>query len=130
MKFVLENRFNVSIALFHQTFNIFKNKLDKNIKNNIFKDEFVKFMKVLVPFTPHLAHECLNLLKCKTMEKWPKIKKDTIENIKMAVQINGKTRDIIDVKKNMSEKEIKEFILKNSKAKTHLAAMCRGVLRS
>ena len=100
--------------------NIFKNKLDKNIKNNIFKDEFVKFMKVLVPFTPHLAHECLNLLKCKTMEKWPKIKKDTIENIKMAVQINGKTRDIIDVKKNMSEKEIKEFILKNSKAKSYI----------
>ena len=51
-------------TLFRQIFNAFKNNLDKNIKN-IFKDEFVKFMKVLVPFVPHLAYECLSLLKCK-----------------------------------------------------------------
>ena len=63
-----------------------------------------------------MAYECLDLLKCKTTNKWPEIKKDTIENVKMAVQINGKTRDVIDVSKDMSEKEVKEFILKNSKA--------------
>ena len=113
-------RFNVSIALFHQIFNAFKNNLDKNIKNNIFKDEFVKFMKVLVPFVPHLAYECLSLLKCKTTENWPEIKRDTISNIKMAVQINGKTRDVINIKKDTPEKEIKEFILKNSKAKNYI----------
>ena len=48
------------------------------------------------------------------------INKDTIENVKMAVQINGKTRDVIDVNKDMSEKQIKEFILKNSKAKNYI----------
>ena len=77
-------------------------------------------MKVLVPFVPHLAYECLSLLKCKTTENWPEIKRDTISNIKMAVQINGKTRDVINIKKDTPEKEIKEFILKNSKAKNYI----------
>ncbi len=113
-------RFNVSIALFYQIFSVFRNKLDKNIKNNFLKNEFIKFMKVLIPFIPHLAYECLDLLKCKTKNKWPEINKDTIENVKMAVQINGKTRDVIDVNKDMSEKQIKEFILKNSKAKNYI----------
>ena len=113
-------RFNVSIALFYQIFSIFRNQLDKNIKNNFLKNEFIKFMKVLIPFIPHLAYECLDLLKCKTKNKWPELNKDTRENVKMAVQINGKTRDVIDVNKDMSEKQIKEFILKNSKAKNYI----------
>ena len=38
----------------------------------------------------------------------------------MAVQINGKTRDVIDVNKDIQKNEIKEFILKNSKAKNYI----------
>ena len=32
-------------------------------------------MKLMIPFTPHLAHECLELANCKTPDKWPKIDK-------------------------------------------------------
>ena len=32
-------------------------------------------MKLMIPFTPHLAHECLELHKCKTFDKWPEIDK-------------------------------------------------------
>ena len=74
-------------------------------------------MKLLIPFTPHIAHECLELLKCKNVDNWPLIKKDILEDVKFAVQINGKTRDIITVKKNLSENEINPLILKKSKAK-------------
>ena len=38
----------------------------------------------------------------------------------MAIQINGKTRDIISVKKNLDEKDVDQFILKNSKAKKYI----------
>ena len=33
-------------------------------------------MKLMIPFTPHLANECLELLKCKNIDKWPKINKN------------------------------------------------------
>tara|TARA_B100000524_G_C23434846_1_gene292916 strand:- start:290 stop:499 length:210 start_codon:yes stop_codon:yes gene_type:complete len=39
------------------------------------------------------------------------------DDIKFAIQVNGKTRDVIKTKKNITETEIKRMILKNSKAK-------------
>ena len=74
-------------------------------------------MKLMVPFTPHLAYECLELLECKKPNEWPIIKTNIIETVKFAVQINGKTRDIIDVKKNSERNIIDEIVEKNSKAK-------------
>ena len=42
------------------------------------------------------------------------------QDVKFAVQINGKTRDIIKVKANSTEKEINEIIHNSSKAKKYL----------
>ena len=78
-------------------------------------------MKQMVPFVPHLAHECLELHKCKTVNMWPSIKKnDLIEKIKLAVQVNGKTRDILEVSKDLKEKDINDIINSQSKAKKYL----------
>ena len=79
-------------------------------------------MKMMIPFTPHLAHECLELLNCKTISEWPKIdsKDNVLEKIKIAVQINGKTRDILTVQKDLVESEINKIILVDSKAKKYL----------
>ena len=75
-------------------------------------------MKLMIPFTPHLAYESLELLGCSTVNNWPKVDKNLIdEKIKLPVQVNGRTRDIIDINKNMSQKDIDKIILKNSKAK-------------
>ena len=71
----------------------------------------------MMPFTPHLANECLELLKCKSVDKWPEIKKNEVEKINFAVQVNGKTRDIISVKKNTDKEKINKVVLDNSKAK-------------
>ena len=78
-------------------------------------------MKLMIPFTPHLAHECLELMKCKKIDEWPEISKNNLlEEVKLAVQVNGKTRDIINVKKDTNEKEINKLIIKNSKASKYL----------
>ena len=71
----------------------------------------------MIPFTPHLAHECLQLLKCKDDDSWPKIKPNLIDEIKFAIQVNGKTRDIITVLKNMDENKINKIVLEKSKAR-------------
>ena len=39
-----------------------------------------------------------------------------LEQIKFAVQINGKTRDVINIKKNTNEDEVSKIVLTNSKA--------------
>ena len=51
------------------------------------------------------------------LNKRTKFKKESLEEIKIAVQINGKTRDIIEMKKDQSESEVTKLVLKSSKAK-------------
>ena len=108
-------RFNVSIALFYETFNYFKANINKKISNKILKDSIIKFAKLMIPFTPYFAHECLTFHECKSFDDWPKIQKNTLEEIKLAIQINGKTKDILLVKKDLEEGEIKRIIMKKSK---------------
>ena len=113
-------RFNVSIAHFYEVYKYFREYIDGDVSNKILKENVIKIMKQMIPFTPHLAHECLELLDCKNIEQWPTIKSDTIEQLKFAVQINGKTRDIITVNANLIEDEINKIILKSSKARKYI----------
>ena len=119
-KSINDFRFNVSIALFYEVYKILNFYLEKKIGSNILKENIIKVMKQMTPFTPHLANECLELMKCKDVNTWPKIEKNNLEKVKIAIQINGKTRDIISIKENIDQQEINDLILKNSKAKKYI----------
>ena len=83
--------------------------------------ENIKVMKVMLPFTPHLANECLELFKCNDSNQWPKVIKNMLEEVKIAIQINGKkTRDVIAIKKDLAQQEIENIILKIQKLKNML----------
>ena len=43
-----------------------------------------------------------------------------IEEINLAVQVNGKTRDIIKIKKDAHESDIKSIVQKKSKANKYI----------
>ena len=118
----IENfRFNVCVAQIYEIYNYFRDHLDNNIRNKTLSDNLIKILKIMIPFVPHLANECLELLKCSDKNKWPDISgENELEEIKMAVQVNGKTRDVINIKKDLMEKDVNNFIIKNSKAKKYL----------
>ena len=98
-------RFNVSIAYFYQIYKIMKDAIELEVSNEVLKESIIKIMKLMTPFTPHLAFECLELFNCNTTDKWPIIDKKNISmNIKLAVQINGKTRDVISIQKDLDQK--------------------------
>ena len=59
-------------------------------------------------------------MACNNTDNWPVIKKDIIENAKLAVQINGKTRDIISIEKDVTESKINEIVLNNNKTRKYL----------
>ena len=72
-------------------------------------------MKLMIPFVPHVAHECLELHNCKDKNKWPQINKNISEDVKFAIQVNGKTRDIITIKKDLDQKSVTQSVSKNLK---------------
>ncbi len=115
-----EFKFNVSIALFYETYKIINNYLNKKVNNECIIENTKKIMKMMIPFIPHLANECLELLKCSNKYEWPEVKKTDNKDIKFAVQINGKTRDIITIGMNSDEKTIMDYIINHSKANKFL----------
>ncbi len=119
-KSINEFRFNVSIALFYEVYKIIRLAQDKSISKEVLRESIVKIMKLMTPFIPHLANECLEAHKCKDVNVWPTISKNIEENISIAVQVNGKTRDVLFVKNNINQQEIGDIILKNSKAKKYI----------
>ena len=63
---------------------------------------------------PHITYECLERIKEKNTNEWPKIEKNLKieEKIKFAIQINGKTKKIIEVAKDIDENIIMKECLK------------------
>ena len=113
---ITEFKFNVSIALFYETYKVFNNYLSGNISNKLLTDNMIKVMKLMMPFVPHIANECLDLHSCKNKNEWPKVEKNLQNEIKFAVQINGKTRDILTIKKDLEKDYIMQSLINGSKA--------------
>ena len=116
-KSIEDFKFNVAIAHFYEIYRAFIKNISLELSNECLKENLTKTMKLMLPFTPHLALECLEKLDCKDFFKWPDIDKNLKESIKFAVQVNGKTRDIITVNKNLNEKQINEIVFDKTKAK-------------
>ena len=70
---------------------------------------------MLIPFTPNLAFECLEILGVKKVDNWPIIDKKSlaVSDINFVVQINGKTRIVIDIKKDLAELDVKKILEDN-----------------
>jgi leucyl-tRNA synthetase len=71
---------------------------------------------------PHLAEELWNLTGHKnsvTENQWPEINKEMLveEILEIPIQINGKVRGRVEIKKDMSEEEVKEIVLSNERIK-------------
>ena len=113
---------NVAVAQFYEVYKYFNDSLKLEINNKVLMTNMIKIMKLMIPFTPHIAYECLTNLKCKELNQWPKVNEETVKNseIKMVVQINGKTRDVLNVKRNLEEAEIADLVNKSLKANKYI----------
>ena len=109
-------KFNVTIAQFYEAYNTLNQHLILEISNKSLSNCTIKIIKLLLPLTPHIANELLDLFKCEERYKWPSINKNLLEDINFAVQVNGRTRDIITINRDLSQKEIEKKIEEKSKA--------------
>ena len=105
---------NVAVANVYSTYNLFFQSLKKKISNKCLKENFSIFLKTLIPFVPHIAHECLERIKETNTDEWPKIQKNLKieEKIKLVIQINGKTKKIIEVAKDIDKSKVMDECLK------------------
>ena len=113
----IENfKFNTAIAQMM----ILVNKM--NEKNEINKEDFEVFLKLLAPFAPHLTEELWSNLGNKESifrEQWPKYNPEVIKDktITLVIQVNGKVRDNIEAPVDITEEEVRELALSREKIK-------------
>jgi leucyl-tRNA synthetase len=91
------------------------------------KNEFTSLVKIIHPFTPHMAQELWSLMGNETyldFEPWPTYDAALIaqEKITIVFQVNGKTKDSVSVDSAISEEEAKTMALASEKVKASLAA--------
>ena len=106
--------YNVIVANFYEMYNFLIKETDKPIKKEILIENYKKILILMNPFIPHFSNECLNTIN-EDQIKWPKVSKGDLieEDINFVVQINGKKRAILKVKRDIIEKEILETIKLN-----------------
>jgi leucyl-tRNA synthetase len=136
-----EMKFNTAIS----TMMIFVNEASK--LESISQAVYEKFLQILAPFAPHITEELYARINADYTQKnadkiqrhsasslsksagssihlshWPKWDKDLIqdEEIKIAVQINGKVRTEIMIKADDSEEEIKKQAISNEIVLRHI----------
>ena len=80
---------------------------------------------MISPLAPHLAEELWKLLGYKNLvseQKWPRYKNKflTEENINLIVQINGKKKLLINIKKGLTKEELTNITNKLDCSAVHM----------
>jgi leucyl-tRNA synthetase len=121
-KNIEEFKYNKIVANIHEFYGtVSKIDISKYSSSNL-KNNFIKILTVLIAVMPHFAFECLKLLDADKNVSWPKIDSGmlTQKNIKYVVQINGKTREIIEGKKDLTEENLIQLIKLNTKVEKYI----------
>ena len=101
---------------------VFTNELYKSEK--LYVPYLEGFVKVLACIAPHLGEEIWEMLGHKDLidfEAWPTYdeSKIVLDTIKVAVSVNGKLRATIDVKPDLSDKEMEDIALAQEAVQRH-----------
>ena len=110
-------RYNVIVASFYEMYNFLSKEINKPLNVKILKKNYADILKTMMPFLPHFASECLNELSVDPIlnKDWPKINSKLLKSdmVNIVVQINGKKREILEIKNDSSEEEILKLIQNN-----------------
>ena len=118
-------QFNTAIARLMD----FVNAITKYIKLNSINGDFLKdvtldFIRLLAPFAPHFGEEEWSIMGMTTSvfnESLPKFDAKALvkDEVEIAIQINGKIKNRINVSSGLNEDEIKEAALNDATIKSN-----------
>jgi leucyl-tRNA synthetase len=114
--------YNKIVANFHEIYSALNKIISNKVERTKLLENYKKILIAMNPVIPHFSSECLEILKIKEKLLWPKVNEKILleDNIKFIVQFNGKTRKIIDSKKNTSESSLLIKIKEDKKLKEYL----------
>ena len=97
---------------------LFSVKPDK-YNNSLLHEALSNWVIMISPLAPHLAEELWQKLGHKSLvslQKWPKHENKflTEENTNLIIQINGKKKLVMNIKKGLTKEQTEKIVLENS----------------
>ena len=123
-------QFNTAIARMMEFVNALSKYMQEETKNlDFLKEVILDFIRLLAPFAPHFSEEQWNLAGNSTSvfnEAWPTFDPKALvkDEVEIAIQINGKIKNRINVASDLDEEGIKaaalndDVIKQNTEGKT------------
>ena len=117
--------YNKIIANFYETYAALNQVVNEKINSESWIKNYKNILIAMSPVIPHFSSECLEMLEGKNADGqvlWPKINKNILiaDRVNFIVQIDGKTRTILNIKKGYDKKEIIQKVNDNNKMKKFL----------
>jgi len=114
--------YNKIVANLHEAYNALNKVILNKIEKKKLIENYKKILIVINPILPHFSSECIEMINIKEEINWPKADKTFLEekNIKYIVQINGKTRKVIETKKDINEDTLISKIKEDNKLNVFL----------
>ncbi|MDR2400984.1 MAG: class I tRNA ligase family protein, partial [Deferribacteraceae bacterium] len=114
-----------AIMEFVNSLYVFQNELETDDDKGAFKLAILSLVKLLAPFTPHLAEELWQSAGQDgfvSRVQWPiYVESYTIlDTISVAVQVNGKVRAELSLGRGVSQEEVVKAALQNSRVAAHI----------
>ena len=104
--------YNIIIASLHELYSFLNSEIKKKYKKEKIINNYKKILIVIMPVLPHLSNECLKLLKINNEIQWPKYDESILkeDEINLVVQVNGKKRGLLKIKRDTDQEEIIKLI--------------------
>ena len=118
-------QFNTAIARMMEFVNALSKYMQEENKNlDFLRDVTLDFIKLLAPFAPHFAEEQWSLAGKSTSvfnEEWPIFNPKALvkDEVEIAIQINGKIKNRINVSSDLDEEGIKAAALEDETIKAN-----------
>ncbi len=117
-------QFNKSVAKIYEFVNILNEAIsNKSLSVENFEWSLKRLSIVLQPFVPHISEEIWSNFEKETLcinQKWPYEEVKRKVKLKIAIQINGKTKEVIEVDNELNKEEVLEIVKNENKIKKNL----------
>lgn len=123
----IENfHFNTAIAKLMEFVNFLYSFNPKESELSYFREALEVLTILCSSFVPHLACEMWQMLGNDSIvfeQAWPKVQQEyaTKDTVKIAITINGKLRDTVEMKIQANQEEVKQVALNSEKIQKHLS---------
>ena len=104
--------YNIIIASLHELYSFLNSEIKKKYTKETIINNYKKILIVIMPVLPHLSNECLKLLQINNEIEWPNYDETILkeEEINLVIQVNGKKRGLLRIKRDTDQEEIIKLI--------------------